>query len=289
MSPRYVPSTDGVEIAVHDLGGPPDDRAPVLLFAHANGFHGHVWEPMASHLRDRYRCIALDLRGHGVSRTPEDLTYAWRMFGEDVLAVLRADPAVVPPGATVHGAGHSMGGAALLLAEAAEHHFASIWAFEPIVPPPGAFDHAPHPPEQNPLVEGALRRRRTFDSFEAAIANYASKPPFSVLHPDGLRAYVEHGFEPLPDGTVTLRCKPETEAAIFATGGDNGVWHVLDRVKIPVSVVVGEATAFGPAAFAPAVADRLTLGYLTRYEHLGHFGPMQDPALLADDLARWVA
>ena len=37
----------------------------------------------------------------------------------------------------------------------------------------------------NPLAEGALRRRPTFESRDAAYDNYASKPPLSVLDPDG--------------------------------------------------------------------------------------------------------
>lgn len=267
---------------MHDLGGPDDPSAPVLLLAHANGFCGHVWAPMAGRLADRFRCLAVDFRGHGVSRTPPGTTYEWSGFAADVAAALAA----VPEGATVHGVGHSMGGAALLRAEAAAPRFASLWAYEPIVPPPGAIPAGEGP---NPMAEGALRRRDTFESVDAAVANYASKPPFDVLHPDALRAYVEHGFEPLPDGSITLRCRPETEAAIFRSGGGNGVWDLLPAVKVPVSIVVGDASGFGPAAFAPDVADRLPVGYLTRYPALGHFGPMEDPPGLADDLGRWVA
>ena len=65
-----IASTQGVRVALHDLGGPADPAAPVLLFAHATGFCGQVWEPTAAPLTDRYRCFALDLRGHGVSETP---------------------------------------------------------------------------------------------------------------------------------------------------------------------------------------------------------------------------
>ena len=46
----------------------------------------------------------------------------------------------------------------------------------------------------NPLRAGARRRRPVFDSFEAAIANYASKPPMAAFDPDALDAYVRHGF-----------------------------------------------------------------------------------------------
>ena len=38
-----VPSTDGVTLAVHDLGG----DGPPLLLCHATGFHGRVWTALA--------------------------------------------------------------------------------------------------------------------------------------------------------------------------------------------------------------------------------------------------
>ena len=50
-----IDSSDGVRIVLHDLGGPSGGvpGTPVLLFSHATGFHGRVWEPMASLLADQ--------------------------------------------------------------------------------------------------------------------------------------------------------------------------------------------------------------------------------------------
>ena len=54
-----VRTPDGIDVAVHDLGG----TGPVLLFAHATGFHGRVWQPLADRLGDMFHCIAIDFRG----------------------------------------------------------------------------------------------------------------------------------------------------------------------------------------------------------------------------------
>ena len=73
-TPTFVPSSGGVRVAVHDLGGPDaigDHDSAVLLFAHATGFCGRVWEPVAAALTHRFRCLALDFRGHGVSELPD--------------------------------------------------------------------------------------------------------------------------------------------------------------------------------------------------------------------------
>ena len=68
--PLSVPSSDGVTLAVHDLGG---DGPPILL-AHATGFHGRVWLPVATHLADAH-CWAPDLLGHGDSVVPDEHTF----------------------------------------------------------------------------------------------------------------------------------------------------------------------------------------------------------------------
>jgi len=284
MPPTYVPSSDGVRVAVHDLGGPDDPAAPVLLFSHATGFHGRVWAPMAAYLSGRFRCLAIDYRAHGVADTPEGIDLRWAGFGDDAVAVL--DSGLVPAGVAVHGVGHSMGGAALVMAAVRRPGaLRSLWLFEPIVPPPGALlsDDGP-----NPMAASARRRRPRFDSYEAAIANYASKPPLDTLHPDALRAYVEGGFETQPDGSVALHCRPEWEAATFEGARHGNAWDLLTGVELPVTVVVGAEVPLGPAAFAPAVAAALPHGYLSEHRELGHFGPLEEPGKLATELAGWI-
>jgi pimeloyl-ACP methyl ester carboxylesterase len=284
VPPTLVDSTNGVRVAVHDLGGPADPDAPILLFSHATGFHGRAWSPMASHLADRFRCLAVDYRGHGMSVTPDDVDFHWQGFGDDCVAVL--DSELVPAGATVHGVGHSMGGAALVKA-AARRPWAlrSLWLYEPILPPPGALLSSDGP---NPMAAGAAKRRPDFESFEAAIANYSSKPPLDELQPDALRAYVEGGFALRPDGSVTLRCRPEWEAATFDAARHSGAWGLLPDLHLPVSVVSGKELPFGPASFAPNIAVALSHGHLSIHPELGHFGPLQDPEAMAAELTGWV-
>lgn len=284
-----VPSTDGVAVAVHHLGGP--DGAPTLVFCHANGFNGPAWAPLAAHLTDAYRCLAVDLRGHGVATTPDHVDFDWRGFGDDAEAVLASG--LLAPDAALHGIGHSLGGAALVHA-AARHPaaFRSLWLFEPITPPP--FDATAHPPDvadllkSNPMADAAERRREHFESIGAAIDNFASKPPLNSLHPDALRAYVEGGFEELADGSVRIRCRGVWEGAIYRMGRDNRAWDELEAVAVPVAVAVGEELPWGPAQFAPPVAERLPHGELFRHPELGHFGPLQDPKGMAAEIRDWL-
>ena len=250
-----IESTDGVRIALYDLGGPSGMTTPVLLFSHATGLNGRVWEPMASFLSDRFRCISLDLRGHGLSELPPGAGLAWSGMADDVLAALDSDHLRAGP---LHGVGHSMGGAALVLAAAARPGaFRSLWLYEPVIVPPT--EQALFGGE-NPMSEAASRRREEFDSERPGVENYRSKPPLDQLHPDALRAYVDGGFAQTRDGAVALRCLPSTEAEVFRRAATSGAWASVGSLAIPVAVVVGRPEAMGPAAFAPATAAALSSG-----------------------------
>jgi pimeloyl-ACP methyl ester carboxylesterase len=282
-APHFVASTDGVRLAVHDLGRPPASDAPILLFSHATGFHARVWEPMASSLAAQFRCVGIDYRGHGLSELPVGVGLEWSGMADDAEAVLDS----LASGAPLYGVGHSMGGAALALATARRPDaFRSLWLYEPVIMPPDRWPTLPS--GSNPMSEAARRRRDRFGSFDEAIANYASKPPLDQLREDALRAYVEGGFAPQPDGGVVLRCHPETEAAVFRHASSSGAWHVLDRLRLPVAIVAGRPDGVGPVEFAPDAAAALPQGTLQRRPHLGHFGPLEDPEGMAQDLANWV-
>ncbi len=276
---RRIPSTDGIEIALHDLGG----NGPPLLLCHATGFHGRVWLPVARHLQGHH-VWAVDFRGHGDSSTPLDLDYDWMGFADDVLAAVSA--VAEPAGQPVVAAGHSKGGAALLLAE--QHQpgtFARLYCYEPVVYP--AIDGADS--LDNPLAEGALRRRETFPSYAAAFENFSSKPPFNTLDPDSLKAYVRFGFALQPDGTVRLKCPPVVESKVYRMGSQHGAFDRLSAVTCPVTVATGVELPFGPSAFAARLVERLPRGSLEAHPDLGHFGPLEDPARIASCIQKAVA
>ena len=276
---RSAPTTDGVDVAFEDLGG----DGPPLLLAHATGFHGQVWRPLIAELGGRFRCIVFDERGHGDTSPRADGVFEWRGFARDALAVVDA-LRLTHDDRGLFGVGHSAGGAALLMAEMDRPGtFRSLYCYEPIVPPVTEGGSLLVETRANPLAEGARRRRDVFPSKEAARSNFASKPPLSILREDALRAYVDHGFVDVGDGSgaVRLKCRPESEARTYEMGGQHGAFLQLAEVACPVTVACGElTTTFGPPVFA-LQAERLADGHLEVLPGLGHFGPMEDPAAVA--------
>ncbi|MGY2877113.1 pimeloyl-ACP methyl ester carboxylesterase [Marmoricola sp. URHA0025 HA25] len=103
MATRWVSSTDGVRLAVHESGR--SDR-PVIVAVHGYPDNHAVWDGVAGELAGDYRFVSYDVRGAGESDKPAGrAAYRIDQLGDDLLAVLDA----VSPDAPVHLLGHDWG------------------------------------------------------------------------------------------------------------------------------------------------------------------------------------
>lgn len=74
----------------HQVAGPDDPTAPVVLFVHGAAWAGVSWCRQVEALRDTFRCVTVDLPGHGGSR---DIPWTTLNGAADHVAeVLRALP-----------------------------------------------------------------------------------------------------------------------------------------------------------------------------------------------------
>lgn len=99
----------GRRFAYRDSGG----SAPVVLALHGHFGRGRMFAPLAAALAPRYRVVALDQRGHGLSDNGGEFTPD--AYVSDAAALLTALD--LAPAAVI---GHSMGGLVALLL--ARHH-----------------------------------------------------------------------------------------------------------------------------------------------------------------------
>ncbi len=75
---------DGVRIYFEDEG-----RGPAILLTHGYSATLRMWDPQVSALKDRFRFLRWDLRGHGMSDSPEDpAQYSHVATVGDMVAVL---------------------------------------------------------------------------------------------------------------------------------------------------------------------------------------------------------
>jgi pimeloyl-ACP methyl ester carboxylesterase len=284
-----VLSSDGVTVAVYELAGTADVDHPVVLVAHATGFHAHAYLPVATALAPRFQTFAFDFRGHGDTPLPPGWAVEWGGYGDDALAAAEAVADTAGVTAGLIGFGHSMGGTALLLAAHRRPAlFSLLVVFEPIVPPIDVVTAAAESDRVGSLVTATRRRRALFPSIDAARANYAAKPPLSEWDPAALDAYVQYGFHADVDGAgVRLKCDPELEARTFEAGTTQTTWELLPEIAVPVVVVSGRVGEDQPSRFAAEVTSALPQGRFVELVDLDHFGPMTHPRRIGALIASW--
>jgi len=273
-TPREFAGEEG-PIAALDWGG----DGPLALLHHANGFCKGVWGLVADGLKAHFRVIAMDGRGHGDSapaRSPEG--YGWSGFANDVARVANAllDETGAPRVAL--GLGHSFGGTSLLGASALHGDlFERLVLVDPVIPVrpsegPTAGAHVVG------LVDRARRRRNEWGSRAEAREWFGEKELFAGWDERALDLYVLDGLRDRPDGSVELKCAGDSEAEVFARGGEVDVADWARRVAVPTQFLWATGGNFARARYE-RVVDSMPHA---RIEDIaaGHLVPMERPALV---------
>jgi pimeloyl-ACP methyl ester carboxylesterase len=271
---------DGVRLHARDWGG--DGRAVLLL--HGLASNARIWDGVASRLAGAgLRVVALDLRGHGASDQPGS-GYDFTSVGHDLAAALGGlgleRPALV---------GHSWG-ANVALQFAADR--------------PGAVAGLV-------LVDGALlgvaewagatreeaRRRLAPPRFAVPLADWLARagrfdPGGSAGRP-WVRDYLRAGVEVDDRGVARSRFRFDNHMQVVDALYDQRPAALYPLVDCPVLLcVAGDPAGDGEHAGAKrdAVARALQLlpsAHVTWYEDTMHDIPLQRPAELAAELARF--
>jgi pimeloyl-ACP methyl ester carboxylesterase len=279
MERLEVTAGDGTRLACWDFGG----RGLPVLLLHGTGLHGRCWAPVAQGLKDGFRPLALDMRGHGASGRSPDGSYPWELFATDALAVIdRLGLAGAP---AVTGAGHSAGATALLLAEAARPGtFSRLWGWEPIIATPGSGLAA----RDSAQLAGLARRRRArFASIDDARAHFEGRGQFAGFSPESMEGFLDGAFVVNGEEGLTLACDPEDEARMYEAALAHEAWDRLVKVPCPTRLSGGGRSTAVPPHELEQLAVRLPAGEMYVMPSLNHFGPFECPDEIAGDIARW--
>jgi pimeloyl-ACP methyl ester carboxylesterase len=137
-------------------------------------------------------------------------------------------------------------------------------------------------------LSGALRRRATFPSKQAAFEAYLGRGGFRTWSEAQLADYVEAGFRETADGEVTLTCAPEWEASNFRTHNYDA-WAAFRATRCPIRIL---RAAMGSTF--PLEGREAELGDDGRIQAqtipgTSHFLPMERPELVRALLASCAA
>ncbi|MEO1038219.1 MAG: alpha/beta hydrolase [Pseudomonadota bacterium] len=257
--------------------------APRLLFAHANGFNAYTYRQMfdaLSAMRD-VEIIAIDLRGHGRTTLPADpaTMTGWQVYADDLTKVI--DQLGDPP---LTLAGHSLGGASLILAAARLDAPLNVLAIDPVLLPAVVYAIARSPlhpimRERLSLVRQARSRRDRWSSREAVLSAYSAKSMFSVWADKVLEDYLQDGLIESESG-VRLACSPDWEAANFGEQTHH-MWRAVETVGSRLHVL---KAGRGSTVMRPGKLRR-SGALLDIWPQDGHLLAMEKP----EAAARWIS
>ena len=252
---------------------------PIVVLAHATGFHGRVWDQTVMRLRDRH-VFALDMRGHG--RSDKVPPYSWETFGRDLAEIMEGLD--LKNGI---GVGHSLGGYAVSYAAAlSPARFDRLVLLDPVIFEPDAYQDNRYGfarVEDHPVS----RRREKWTGWEAMYERFKDRHPYSLWVPQTLKDYCRYGLIESGDGFM-LACPAKVEAAIYMGHSLTDVYALIKQIQIPVAVLRAQRkdTSDGNMDFSNSptwkgLAETFAKGRDVYLPHLTHFIPMQDPDLVA--------
>lgn len=241
----WATTSDQLEIYYEDSGG----NLPVIAFQ--SGFMGihDIWKYQVEALKDRYRCITHDNRGHGLSSSPEDRTYyTTENNADDLKAVLDAAGVATPVLLSTHSMGSTNG-----IAFALRH------------------------PQ---LVKGILMMGGASVSAESKLKRGGHEEMFSVHHTSpsaSMKFYVKLGLR--EDIAIEAGKWPrhvfrnQTAAQLSFLPGD-----AVSRVTIPVLALHGTDDVVTQLEIVKEAVNALPNAQLQMIEGVNHFPQTENPA-----------
>ncbi|MBO6666751.1 alpha/beta hydrolase [Parvibaculum sp.] len=283
---RQLPLPEGT-ISYLEWGYDEPGKTP-LHFAHANGFNAMTYRRVLAPLADQFHVRAWDARGHGATTLTADPGNHrnWYVYRDDLIAM--AEDFVKATGRKIILAGHSMGGAASVMAAAARPDLVrGLVLVDPVMIPSGA-RHVMLLSQLfglkgNPLADGAEKRRAVFPDRETMVERYAGRGAFRTWPREFVEDYVQGGTKIRDDGQAELLCAPAWEAANFRAQGHN-ITKSVRNLHVPFAMLYAEHGSTCRPPFPMLLKRRDPKAQVTQIRGATHFLPMEFPKLVADEI-----
>ncbi|MBO6678143.1 alpha/beta hydrolase [Parvibaculum sp.] len=288
---RSLPLPEGT-MSYLEWGADDPGKTP-LHFAHANGFNGFTYRRILSGLADQFHVRAWDARGHGETTLTADPArhHNWYVYRDDLIAM--AEDFKQATGKKIILAGHSMGGAASVMAAAARPDLVrGLALFDPVMIPTGAryamLLSGLLGIKGNPLANGASRRRAVFPDRQTMVERYTGRGAFTTWPREFVEDYVEGGTKLREDGQVALSCAPAWEAANFRAQGHN-ITTAVRNLHVPFALVRAERGSTCRPPFPMLLKRRDPAAHVMQVPGSTHFLPMEFPDIVAKEIRNFAA
>lgn len=246
----------------YDLSGPAD--APVLALSNSLGTTLAMWDGVAAHLRDRYRILRYDTRGHGASPA-RDVETRIGDLADDLVGLL--DGLGLEK---VHLAGLSLGGMTVqAVAAKAPERVLSL----------SLLATAAHLPSRESWAERAalVRAQGTGAIVEGTLGRWFTEG-FRKEAP-AIIAWIEKDF---------VACDRTGYARACEAIGDMDLRPMLGRIEAPTLVIAGREDPATPPALAEEICSGIPQAELVLLPRAAHLLAVEHPAVAASYLGAFL-
>jgi esterase len=259
----------GLRLHYLDWGDP---SKPAVICLHGLSGNAHNFDALAPHLTDRYRVVALDIRGRGDSEWGSPMDYNPQIYASDLkefLSGLGIDRATL--------VGTSMGGIIAMMFAAGYPARVERLILNDIgaeIDPVGL----------QRIIEYISKAPERFNDLGDVASYYRSTyPPAAQLDESALLEWVRWSVRPADGGYLTWKMDPAIRRP--PRGGSAArpldLWLHFTRVAVPILIVRGAASDILSAGTASRMLKVQRGARLVEVPEVGHAPSLVEPAALA--------
>jgi len=231
-------------------------NAPAIIFIHGFPLNKSMWNKQVAELKENYRVIAYDIRGHGNSDAGDN-DFSIGLFVNDLLSLMDAmkiDKTIL--------CGFSMGGYIAL--NAVENHPERFIAL---------FLCDTNCTEDKP--EAREKRMKAIESIkEKGLEQYAEESLKKLFAPISFSKHIEEIA--IVKEMIMKTSKRSLIKTLHALAERSETCTKLHEIKVPVLIMVGKEDEITPPAAALSMHEKIKGSTIHFIDHAGHLSNMEN-------------
>lgn len=256
---------NNVSVSYDDYG---PDKAPVIIFIHGFPFNKSMWNLQVEALKEEYRVIRYDIRGHGRSDSGNEV-FTIELFVDDLIGLmdtLKIDNAIL--------CGLSMGGyIALNAMEKYQERFDAL-----ILSDTQCIADTPEAKEKRIKAIGSIRDTGVEKYADDSIKNLFADESFNTRKKeiaDVRDMIVNTSEQSLCNTLLALSVRKDT-------------CNILPEINMPVLIMVGKEDKITPPSAAILLNEKIKDSILKILENAGHLSNLENPGEFNLQIKRFV-
>lgn len=245
--------------------GPPNP--PTIIFIHGFPLNKLMWEKQIEILKENYRVIAYDIRGHGNSDAGDD-DFSIELFVNDLLSLmdtLKIEKTIL--------CGFSMGGyIALNAIENYPERFNALLLCDTNC----AAD----------IPDAKEKRMKTIESIKGkGLEQYAEESLKKLFAPISFSKHIEEIA--IVREMIMKTSKQSLYKTLHALAERAETCTKMHEIKVPVLIMVGKEDEITPPDVALSMHEKIKGSTIHIIDHAGHLSNMENPEQFNDQLKKF--